>query len=336
MSKQVSIVGAGTLGRALAAHLAYHGIAVRLYSRRERAQVLADHPLPDGVSAEPLSGLKSGCDPVVLVLSCEERSLVAAARAAGAAEVPRTVVAAANVALLGEVLPFWALAGRPVLVVTNPVELIVELLAARAPTAHVIGFGMGTDRRRVVEGLARGFSVADPGRALPIGGFHALRPIPVLSALPDLAYAIGRTPMSVVVERLAADKGVFESGTGAASKVLEKLMGDLPAQATAHDKLHATVRALTAAEFRGDRPPLLRPLEELGALARRLLTGAARAPEDVSARAPLAAGAACVGGAYDPASGAFWPAALGPSEAVLFEAALSEHRAAVARLVPRA
>jgi hypothetical protein len=277
-ARELAIVGAGVLARAVGERLAGR-VAVRFHSRRA----------PEA-GAEPMASLARSSCPVVIALAADERALIAAARARGGAEVPRAGVAAANVAVLEETLPFAALAGRAVLVVTNPVELIAELVAARAPTAHVIAFGMGTDRSRIAEALTRTFELPDPGRALAIGGLHWVRPIPVLSALPELAAAVS------------------------------------------HDELSACVRILTAAEFVGDRPPLARPAAELTGLLERLLT-ARGSPEDVSALTPLAGGAACVGGTYDPATGAFTPARMGRLEKPLFAAALAQHRAAVRSLI---
>lgn len=334
---RVRIAGAGAIGRALAAALAQEpGREVELYSR---AGTRGWDGAEAGASVRALEELAEAGDrdrvPVVLCLSSTERRFIAEALAGGAAEVPRAVVARASVEALERDLPWEALAHAPVLVVTNPVELVCELVARRTGNTRVLGFGMATDRERVVEALARAFDVADPGPGLAVTGLHGSRAIPLLSRIPVIEDAIAARNVAGVARALARERGPHETAAGRAAAVFERLAEGAPSGASvAHDLLHLAVRAITAAEFDGPRPPVSRPVAVLARQVGAWLAGRADAvPGARAVSGPVVLGGARVFVGGEALVSGFAAPDPGPREAALLAHELDLHRAQVRELI---
>lgn len=315
--QRIRIVGTGAIGSGLAAALP----GSVLYSRRPRA-----------AGVRPLVALADGAAPVVLCLSSREREAIAGALARGAAEVPRATVAKASVEELARDLPWQYLKRAPVLVVTNPVELVCELVARRTGRGDVLGFGMATDRERVLEALERGFGVSDPGPELEMTGLHGSRAIPLLSRFPWIVQALAKADPADVARGLAAAPG------RAAVVFLKLAMGWKAPQAPeerAHEILTLAVRAITAAEFNGAQPPVERPVRVLAKQVAAWVAG--RVDEQAPARAVSGAvahpdGRAFVGGVQGRAK--FSVPKAGPVERALLGAEVKVWRAQVAELIP--
>jgi len=341
----VRVVGAGAIGRGLATALAASGIRVQLYTRFPEAHAPGDARGGDaagdargggsgggGVDVRALAALagdaREALAPVVLCLSAPERELVAAELARGVAEVPRAAVARASVEALLRDLPFDGLGFGPVLVVTNPVELVCELVARRVPVP-VLGFGMATDRERIVEALERGFGIPDPGASLGVTGMHGRRAIPALAGVDGLLARIAQESVPAIVGRLGASRGPYESASGRAAAVFRQLVAD--GQHAPHELVHAAVRAITAAEFDGARPPVARPVARLAAQVAAWLGGKPELAPEVSA--PVEAlGPRCFVGGRLTARGFALPI-LSWDERELLGREEAAHRAQVAELL---
>ena len=258
--------------------------------------------------------------PIVLCLSSAERATIAAAIAGGATEVPRSAVARASVEALERDLPWSALAGAPVLVVTNPVELACELVARRTGNPDVLGFGMATDRERIAEALMRGFGETAPPD-LELTGLHARRAIPLFSA--ELAARLAESNPDAVRARLAATPGPYDA-LGRAAELFDRLLPKHMTQATrAHELVHTVVRAITVAEFDGPRPPVARPVAVLARQVDGWLTGAADAPAEVSGAVVRHGARVFLGGRVT--SAGFASREPGALEADLLESELAAH-----------
>ena len=313
---RVRVVGSGLIGSGLAAALP----GAVLYSRAPRSP-----------GVRPLGALADGAGPVVLCLSSRERLEIAGALARGAPEVPRAAVAQASVAALARDLPWASLARGPVLVVTNPVELVCELVARRTGRADVLGFGMATDRERVIEALERGFGVGDPGPELEMTGLHGSRAIPLLSRFPAIMSKIALVGPAEVAAGLGA-------GPGRAAAVFLKLALGWKAPAEPEERAHAllqlAVRAITAAEFDGPQPPVERPVRVLARQVGAWVAGQADAQAGARAVSGAVAhpdGRAFVGGVQGRAK--FAVPKTGAVERALLGAEVRVWRAQVADLI---
>lgn len=331
---RVRIVGSGAIGAGLAAALP--GAVV--YSRAPRTAGV--RPLA-ALSADVAAGERGRAAPIVLCLASSERERIAAAVAKGAAEVPRVVVAQANVEELDRDLPWAVLARSPVLVVTNPVELVCELVARRTGRKDVLGFGMVSDRERVIEALERGFGVGDPGHELEMTGLHGGRAIPLLSRFPWIMSKLAHAGPAEVAEGLGAAAGKFDTRPGRAAMVFLKLALAWKAPAEpeerAHALLHLAVRAITAAEFDGPRPPVARPVRALARQLEAWVAGRADAVAGLRAVSGAVAhpdGRAFVGGVQGAAK--FSVPKTGPLERAMLGAEVQLWRAQVRELIGEA
>lgn len=215
-------------------------------------------PLPRDLSPNvkraPIDRLETSRAPLIVCASVDEGRLLK-----GMATPSRLAVAAANRALLLDVLTPRMLANRLVLVVTNPVEPIAEMLRQLEPSAIVKECGLATDLERTKEVLVHGFGVRSSALGgLQIGGSHAIDAVPDFRSVPGLLEHLRRVRPDVVARRLSAYRSPL--GMRAIGSVMFPVADPLAMVSTA-------TRALTASEFDGFRPPHRRGA---GSLARAI------------------------------------------------------------------
>ncbi len=267
----VDICGVGALATAtIHAAVALPDVALRAICRAPRRH---RHDLPENVAVVGHDALANGDGPIVLCLSVDERPLIAASRS-------RLAVAGPNLELLERALRLEAMAERPVLVVTNPVELLCERLAAATGNRRVFGFGMATDRERLVDAILAQTGCGLDGAELAVTGRHEARPIPVLSRVP---------------------------------RVLETLRARLDPRRRAdplapYRAVAAAADEITRAEFRDGRPPVDRPSRHLVDAIAAIVRG-----ESLLVSGPTASGR-FAGGRLDAATWRFELPELGPVE----------------------
>lgn len=154
--KELTFVGAGAVLAPVINRLA--GLGVRVLSRRE---------LPPGVQRIGWEELGQGRGLIVCGISVSEEQLLAAA-----GHSLRSLVARANAQLLaGRNWP----TDRPLLVLTNPSELMAHRLWQQTGNSQIYAFGLSVDRERLNEMLAIcGHPPLELGQ---VGGFHAVGPL---------------------------------------------------------------------------------------------------------------------------------------------------------------
>lgn len=269
--------------------------------------------LPDNVLAEDLDSLADHQAPVMICVSEHEQSIIRAHLASGR-KLDRTVVAGPNRRLLDRLVVPAHWQSRPILVVTNPVEVICGHLRRITGCQEVYGFGMQSSAARLREVLAAGWDTHLDATELAVSGTHTFGPVPILSSLPGLAEQVASVPWPTVRDRL-----VHAAAGGRLPWVrdLDRLRAVLAAREPddAYDRLAAATSALTAAEFEQDRPPSHRAAHQLGELVDAWL-GDGQVPMSGPIRWSPADGTdAVIGGSLDVATGSFTVPAMDAVEA---------------------
>ena len=291
MDMIVRIIGYGEVARGFLREAAprHPDVHFRVYRRAASLQPGAPAPTPN-VHFEPLEALRAEPSPLLVCCSVNEAELLKASRGMSS----RLEVAAANLEIFARFPRVEAFARGPVFVITNPSEIIAQSLFKRTGNPQLYALGLSTDQERI-RAVLRDLGLPDPGAGLALTGNHSLRPLPVLSAHPELLEALERT--------------------------LSGRQGQLLGEAQAYDILHRLVQEKTATEFTGSKPPAFRGSQAMGALLGALLS---------SGRLPLAAPVALaqrtqlVGGTFDFGSGTFEQPSLSRMEASLLERILQE------------
>ncbi len=261
------------------------------------------------------------------LLVCVADDEVAALRSCTRIEEARAAVAARNFRLLEAHLDAAIWRDRPVLVVTNPVELLCAAVAAAAGHQRVYGAGMQVDAQRCLDVLAVGWELELPAGLLPVTGMHAIEPIPVLSAVPGLAGKIRTEPWPLVTTRLLA---AAASGRLAWVRQPERMAAvfarhDAIPPADAYARVSLAVAALMSAEFDGERPPVDRAIGHVAALVDAWFAGGRVAVSGPCA--PAGDEPVFLGGVLDLPDGVFRLPGLAPAEADLVAGQLGRLRA---------
>jgi hypothetical protein len=211
------------------------------------------------------------------VLVCVADDEAVALRSCVEIETGRLAVARRNHRLIEGYLDSRTWCDRPVLVVTNPVELFCGRLAEIAGHGSVFGVGMQLDAQRCRDVLAAGWAVDLEPHELPVTGMHGLEPVPVLSAVPGLADRISALPWPVVTARLQGAANSFRlpwtRQPGRMAAVFQR-RGHIPAD-DPYGRIAVAVAALTAAEFDQDRPPTGRAVGHVASLVDAWFDGGA-------------------------------------------------------------
>ena len=220
---------------------------------------------------------------------------------------PRSAVAAGNLRLLRRAIDPRLWNDRLVVVVTNPVELVCQYLYRATHNPRIYGFGMASDRERVVEALRYGFGVpAEQASCVEVTGFHFLRPIPLLSSVPGLMERLELVPAEVVVRALERYRSAYGAGPATALRPLTALAHG----PRAHELVLAAVNAITGSEFHGPVPPARRGCAHLADLFSAIINGGEVAVSGlVQPRRGL-----FLGGLLDLADGTFRAPGVGPPE----------------------
>jgi hypothetical protein len=202
------------------------------------------------------------------VLVCVADDEAVALRSCAEIETGRLAVALRNHRLIEGYLDPTVWCGRPVLVVTNPVELFCTELAEVTGHGSVFGVGMQLDAQRCRDVLAAGWAIHLEQHELPVTGMHGLEPVPVLSAVPGLAERISAVPWAVVAARLRAaansSRLPWIRHPERMAAVLRR-RGHVPAD-DPYGRVGAAVAGLMAAEFDRDRPPADRAIGHVAGL----------------------------------------------------------------------
>lgn len=173
----IDLVGLGRLSSA-AIRIACSrvtGLRLNVYSRTPER--FHGRDLPPSIVAHPLSALAPAVHPLVICTSVDETPLVASYRQRHPQRpVPRAIVASENLAHLRTHVPDEVLRGRMVFVVSNPVELLLLDLVARAGHSAVYGFGVDVDDERLVHAAA-----SLPIRCSKSVGLHMFGPVVAVS-----------------------------------------------------------------------------------------------------------------------------------------------------------
>jgi hypothetical protein len=308
-------------------------------------QVAAAHPRHGfgAVTSDPCRALAVGANvapvtfgelagnraPVLVCVADDEGQVL---RSCAEMETARAAVAHRNQTLIETYLDPAVWRDRPVLLVTNPVELLCARVAEVAGDGNVFGVGMQVDAHRCVDALAAGWGIeVEPGM-LPVTGMHCVAPTPVLSAVPGLAERILAEPWPAVAQRL---RDAAEDFTLPWVRRPERMAAVFAQRGPAPDddpygRLGLAVAGITAAEFTADRPPIERAIGHVVDLVGAWLDGA---PVAVSGacRVPGAGDEpAFVGGIADLPSGEFRVPDLDDVEAALVARQATRMRALAA------
>ncbi|HEX6352883.1 hypothetical protein [Actinophytocola sp.] len=260
------------------------------------------------------------------VLVCVADNEALALRSCTEIETGRITVALRNHRLITAHLGSRMWRDRPVLVVTNPVELFCAKLAEATGHESVFGVGMQLDAQRCRDVLATGWRIELDPHELPVTGMHGLEPIPVLSAVPGLAERIGAEPWPVVTARLQAAANSFQLKWIRHPERMAAMFerrGEAPAD-DPHRRVGVAVAALTAAEFDRDRPPVARAIGHVAALVDAWLDGGS-----VAVAGPCRTGDELVylGGTTELPNGTFRVPDLSPVESELVAGQVTRMRA---------
>jgi hypothetical protein len=245
----MDVLGSGRIAMGVAV-LVGRRVPLRIATRRRGATSRSV------IAPEQLVG---GRGPLVIATSVDEAAWLA--RVPSAARV-RMALAEPNLAHVLARVPREAIAGRLVIVVTNPVEPIVAALRRWEPSARVIGFGLEVDRARFAEVIERGGGGG--GIGVRAAGTHAAGAVPILDGAPRWrpeAFCAGLRGYRSRFATRALDDGALDELVAAAND---------EASPGRRDALlvEGAARVLAAAEHDGARPPALRGAHEL---ARRLV-----------------------------------------------------------------
>jgi hypothetical protein len=265
------------------------------------------------------------------VLVCVADNEALALRSCTEIERSRFAVAMRNHRLIAAHLGSRMWRDRPVLVVTNPVELFCTKLAEVTGHESVFGVGMQLDAQRCRDVLAIGWQIDLEPDDLPVTGMHGLEPIPVLSAVPGLVERIGAEPWDMVTARLQAAANSFQPRWIRHPERMAAMFerrGQVPAT-DPHRRVGVAVAALTVAEFNGDQPPVARAIGHVAGLVDAWLDGGS-----VPVAGPCRAGDELVylGGTADLPHGTFRVPDLCPVESELVAAQITRMRALTAEV----
>jgi hypothetical protein len=206
---EINVFGVGRVARQAVAEAArrHADIRFRLFSRNPRSH----QPFPwPNVRLCGLDGLRKDGAPLVLCMASDESRVLQAFRDRPGGVTPRSAVAASNLRLLREVIEPRLWCHRLVVVVTNPVELVCEFLFQYTGNPRVYGFGMASDRERVLEAIRQGFRrPREEASGVEVTGFHILRPIALLSGVPDLIGKLESVATAEVANNLARCRPVY-------------------------------------------------------------------------------------------------------------------------------
>jgi hypothetical protein len=316
---EINVFGVGRVARQAVAEAArrHADIRFRLFSRNPRSH----QPFPwPNVRLCGLDGLRKDGAPLVLCMASDESRVLQAFRDRPGGVTPRSAVAASNLRLLREVIEPRLWCHRLVVVVTNPVELVCEFLFQYTGNPRVYGFGMASDRERVLEAIRQGFRrPREEASGVEVTGFHILRPIPLLSGVPDLIGKLESVATAEVANNLARCRPVYGATPTVVVRHFSRGLEALPRKPRAHQLVGAVVNAITASEFRGIVPPVRRG----GANLARLLSGIIqRQRVPVSGLVPAGY---LLGGTLDLADGTFGVPQVGPSEQSLLANDMAEY-----------
>lgn len=319
--------GLGSLGTRVLERVA------RRHPRRGFGAVTSDpyRALAIGANVAPLTfgELADNRSPVLVCVADDEGQVL---RSCAEMETARAAVAHRNQTLIDTYLDPAVWRDRPVLLVTNPVELLCARVAEVAGAGFVFGVGMQVDAHRCVDALAAGWGIElEPGR-LPVTGMHCVAPTPVLSAVPGLAERILAQPWPAVAARLQdAANSLTLPWVRRPERMAAVFAQRGPAPADdPYARLGLAVAGITAAEFTADRPPIERAIGHVVDLVDAWLDGTPVAVSG-SCREPGAGdGPAFVGGIADVAAGEFRVPDLDPVEAGLVAGQVRRMRALAA------
>ena len=265
------------------------------------------------------------------VLVCVADNEALALRSCTDVERSRFAVATRNHRLIAAHLGSRMWRDRPVLVVTNPVELFCAKLAEVTGHDSVFGVGMQLDAQRCRDVLAIGWQIDLEPDELPVTGMHGLEPIPVLSAVPGLAERISAEPWEKVTARLQAAANSFQPKWIRHPERMAAMFerrGQLPAN-DPHRRVGVAVAALTVAEFDGDQPPVARAIGHVAGLVDAWLDGGS-----VPVAGPCRTGGELVylGGTAELPNGKFRVPDLCPVESELVAGQVTRMRALTAKV----
>lgn len=266
------------------------------------------------------------------VLVCVADNEALALRSCTEIEAGRTAVALRNHRLITAHLGSRMWRDRPVLVVTNPVELFCATLAEVTGHESVFGVGMQLDAQRCRDVLATGWKIDLEPHELPVTGMHGLEPVPVLSAVPGLAERVSAAPWQVVTARLQAAADSFQLSWIRHPERMTAMFerrGPVPAD-DPHLRVGVAVAALTAAEFDRDRPPVARAIGHVASLVDAWLDGGSVAVAGPCRGLPTGDELVYLGGTADLPDGEFRVPDLSPVESELVAGQITRMRALTA------
>jgi hypothetical protein len=321
-SATVSLCGFGKIAQQFVARAArlYPDTHFRVVSRRPQ-----ERDFPANVVCTDYGALAQDKGPIFLCLAVNEREILEEEYRKGVTEVPRTIVARPNSLALESVLVAEHWKERLVFVLTNPVEIICEFLFRRTGNPHIYGIGMSTDKDRLLAALAHGFGVdAGAYEKLEVTGLHFSRPIPALSAHPELLETIKATARRDVVERLTHFNSEYSVQPEKAPEFLRQIQGRSPrAEAgDCYELVHSVASAITLTEFEQNRPPTRRTVFNLLKLLRAVRE---QGTIELSGRRRHGSGERFLGGVFDLRSLAFQVPELDAVERRLLDRELASH-----------
>jgi hypothetical protein len=316
---QINIFGVGRVARRAVAEAAcrHRDVHFRLFSRNPRRHRPFRAP---NVGVCGLDALAEDGVPLVLCMASDERRVLETFRDCKPGMIPRSAVASSNLRLLREVIDPGLWRDRLVVVVTNPVELVCDFLARLTGNLRVYGFGMASDRQRVLEVIRHGFGLPlEEGGRVEVTGFHILRAIPLLSAVPDLIGKLESVTATQVANNLAHFRPAYGAIPSAVARHFYRAQATLPRKPLVHEVVGAAVNAITASEFRGSVPPVRRGAANL---ARFLSAIVHRRRVPVSGYVPSGY---LLGGTLDLNGETFCASEGGPSERRLLASGMAEY-----------
>jgi hypothetical protein len=316
---EINVFGVGRVARRAVAQAArrHPDVRFQLFSRNPRRH----RPLPfANVRLCGLDGLAQDGGPLVLCMASDEGRILRALRDRPTGMTPRYAVAANNLRLLREVIDPRLWRHRLVVVVTNPVELVCEFVSRCTGNRQVYGFGMASDRERVLEAMQHGLGLPrEEVSGVEVTGFHFLRPIPLLSSVPDLVGKLECMTAAEVAKNLAHFPPAYGATRAAVEGHFWRTLEVFPCKPQAHQLVGAVVNAITASEFRGFVPPRRRGAANLARLLSRIIQR-----QRVPVSGPVPTGY-LLGGTLDLADGEFFAPEVGPSERKLLAEDMAEY-----------
>jgi len=324
---EINVFGVGRVARRAVAQAARRcrDVRFRLFSRNPQRH----RPLPfSNVRLFGLDRLTEDGAPLVLCMASDESRILRALRDRPTGTTPRSAVAASNLCLLQTVIEPRLWRHRLVVVVTNPVEIVCEFLSRFTGNLRVYGFGMASDRERVLEAMRYGFRLPrNEACRVEVTGFHFLRPIPLLSCVPELMGKLESVTAAEVARNLALSHLAYGATAAAVARHFRRALAVAPKfefgnerrEPRAYELVGAAVNAITASEFRGSVPPVRRGAANLACLLSAVIE---RGQVPVSGR--VSAGY-LLGGTLDLTGEEFRVPEAGPDERRLLAHDLAEY-----------